>query len=381
MRTNPALVSLGDYPIAKLQEKARAIRASGRRLVDFSIGDPLEPTPPFIPEALRRAVPEVSQYPTTKGLPALREAIAGYIGRRFGVSVDPDTQIIPATGSKEAIFSTALAFVDRSRGDGVIWPTPGYPIYERGALLAGARSWPIRLEGDFVMRVALIPEEAWGGASLVWTCSPHNPAGSVMSRAEIDEMYQAARRHDTLLCADECYVDLYDDEPPASVFEVAGSEMVGALSYLSLSKRSGMTGYRSAAVIGDASAIALLAALRSSTGTAPPEFTQAAAIAAWSDDEHVAERRSIFSQKRAVLRKAFEGIGLRVVGSTAGLYLWVKVGDDQAVTDRLLDSGIVVSPGRAFGTGGEGFIRMALVPTLEDCDEAAQAVVECLTAN
>lgn len=381
MRTNPALVALGDYPIARFQEKARAIRASGKRLVDFSIGDPREPTPEFIREALRQAVPEVSQYPTTKGLPELRAAIAGYVKRRFQVEVDPDTQIIPATGSKEAIFSTALAFVDRNKSDGVIWPTPGYPIYERGAVLAGATLYPVRLQGDFVFRAALVPGEAWNNASLIWTCSPHNPAGSIMTKAEIAEMYEVARSHDTLLCADECYVDLYDDEPPSSVFEVAGGEMTGALSYLSLSKRSGMTGYRSAAIVGDAQAISLLMALRSSTGTAPPEFTQAAAIVAWGDDVHVAERRAIFTEKRAILRKAFEGLGHKVVGSTAGLYLWIEVGDDVAIADRLLEAGIVVSPGRAFGAGGEGYIRLALVPTLDDCDEAAQAVVECLTAS
>ncbi len=151
------------------------------------------------------------------------------------------------------------------------------------------------------------------------------------------------------------------------------------LVYLSLSKRSGMTGYRSGAVVGDPEAIARLVELRTSTGTAPPEFTQAAAVAAWSDDRHVAERRELFRRKRRILREAFSRAGFRVVGSEAGLYLWVRVEDDLQAAERLLNSGVVVSPGRIFGEGGEGHLRLALVPPLEDCERAAEVVVECLT--
>jgi succinyldiaminopimelate transaminase len=379
MRVNPALARLGTYPIAQIQDKARAMRAAGERLVDFSIGDPREPTPEFIREALKQAVPEVSQYPTTRGLVDLRAAIAGYVHRRFGVEVDPASQVLPVTGSKEAIFSTPLAFVDRDAGEAVIWPTPGYPIYERGSVLAGASSYPVRLSDDFVFRADQVAPEVWEQARIVWTCSPHNPAGSVMTRSEIETFVVTARANDVLVCADECYVDLYEGDPPTSVLEVAGPGALGVLSYLSLSKRSGMTGYRSGAIVGDAEAIAALVSLRTSTGTAPPEFTQAAAMAAWSDDVHVAERRNIFAQKRGVLRAAFEKLGLEVVGSRAGIYLWVGVEDDLTVTERLLDHGIVVSPGRAFGPGGEGFIRLALVPALGECDEAAEAVVTCLS--
>lgn len=347
-------------------------------MVDFSIGDPREPTPPFIRRALLESVPEISQYPTTRGLRELREAVAGYVLRRFGVHVDPDTQVLPTTGSKEAIFSTPLAFVDRDGGDLVVWPTPGYPIYERGALLAGAVGHPVRLADDFVFRADLVPDEVWEKAAIVWTCSPNNPTGSVMSRDDVAGVLEKTRANGALLCADECYADLYEDEPPAGVLEVADPDLSGVLSYLSLSKRSGMTGYRSAAVVGDAQAIGALAALRTSTGTAPPEFTQAAARAAWGDDDHAIARRELFRAKREVLRSAFDAVGLRTVASRAGLYMWVAVGDDLEATSLLLEAGIVVSPGRAFGAGGEGFLRLALVPTLEECDRAAEAVVECL---
>jgi acetylornithine aminotransferase len=379
MKVNPVLDELGTHGVAAVQQRARDLRAAGVRIIDFSIGDPKEPTPPMIPEALIGAVPEVSQYPTTKGLPELRSAIAGYIGRRFGVDVDPDTQIMPTSGSKEAIFSTPLAFVDRRRDDLVTWPTPGYPIYERGARLAWARGNPIVLTGDFVFRPDMVDERDWDESVMLWTCSPHNPAGTTMDRDAVEAFVDRARDTETWLCADECYVDLYEGEPPASVLEFAGPGAPGVLSFLSLSKRSGMTGYRSGAVVGDATAIARLASLRTATGTASPEFVQAAAIAAWSDDEHARERREVFAAKRRALRGAFDAAGLEVVGSEAGLYLWLRVGDDVDTTARLLDHHVVVSPGRAFGDGGEGYIRLALVPTLDECAEAAEAVVKCLT--
>lgn len=378
MKVNPVLDELGTHGVAAVQQRARDLRAAGVRIIDFSIGDPKEPTPPMIPQALAGAIPEVSQYPTTKGLPGLRSAIAAYVGRRFGVDVDPDTQIMPTSGSKEAIFSTPLAFVDRSRNDLVTWATPGYPIYERGARLAGARGNPVVLSGDFVFRPGMVDDRAWEESVMLWTCSPHNPAGTTMDRETVRAFVERARDSETWLCADECYVDLYDGEPPGSVLEFAGPGSPGVLSFLSLSKRSGMTGYRSGAVVGDATAIARLTSLRTATGTASPEFVQAAAIAAWSDDDHARERREIFAAKRSVLREAFETAGLGVVGSQAGLYLWLRVGDDVGATARLLDDHVVVSPGRAFGPGGEGYIRLALVPTLDECAEAAEAVVRCL---
>lgn len=383
MRTNPVLAQLGAYPIATVHERARALRETGTRVIDFSIGDPREPTPPFIPAALRAAVPEVSQYPTTAGLRELRVAIADYVARRFGVTVDPDTQIIPTSGSKEAVFSTPLAFVDRQAADVVVYGTPGYPIYERGARFAGAVAYPVVLSGDFVLRPTDIPDEIWERAALVWTCTPHNPTGSVTDAETLSGFVTRARDTGALFLSDECYADVYEPdafpEGPASVLQVAGVGAQGVLAYLSCSKRSGMTGYRSGAMVGDAEAIDALKKLRTATGTASPEFVQAAAIAAWSDDTHAAERREIFAAKRAVLRTAFADLGYPTVASAAGLYLWVEVGDDLAVTERLLQSGVVVSPGRFFGAGGEGYLRLALVPTLEECEAAVEVVSACLT--
>jgi acetylornithine aminotransferase len=378
MHVNPVLAAMGGYPLAEIQMRARALREAGRPVIDFAIGDPREPTPEFIREALRQSVPTVSQYPTTVGLAELRGAIAAYLGRRFGVDVDPATQIIPTTGSKEGIFHTPFAFIEPGAGHSVVYGTPGYPVYERGARFAGADLDPIRLGGDFVLRASDIGDEVWDRARLVWSCSPHNPTGSVTSTAELAELLARSRAAGAWFLSDECYVDVYEEDPPGSVLQVAGPDLAGTLAYYSCSKRSGMTGYRSGAIIGDADAIAALVDLRASAGVAPPEFVQAAAVAAWSDDGHAAERRAIFAAKRAALLPAFEALGLPVIASRAALYMWVQVNDDAATTMQLLDRGVVVSPGRSFGSGGEGYIRLALVPTLEECEQAVEVLVDCL---
>lgn len=382
MHLNPVLEQLGNYPIATVHERARSRRERGLPVIDFSIGDPIEPTPEFIADALRGGVPAISQYPTAHGKEELREAIARYVDRRHGVRVDPATQVIPTSGSKEAIFSTPLAFVDRSARDLVAFPSPGYPVYERGAMFAGAELHRVVLAGDFVMRAGDLPDDVWERAAMVWTCTPHNPSGAVTDLHDLSELVETARANDVLLLSDECYADTYEDEAfpdgPASVMQVAGEDLRGVLVYLSLSKRSGMTGYRSGAVVGDAEAIAALRQLRSTTGTASADFVQEAAIAAWGDDGHAADRRRVFTAKRRILERAFRDVGMEIVASRAGLYLWVRVGDDLAVTDRLLEAGIVVSPGRFFGVGGEGFIRLALVPALDDCEAAASALRDAL---
>lgn len=371
MRVNPALDRVGAHPIAALQQKVRRMRESGAEVVDFTLGDPREPTWEEIPEALRRHVPAASQYPTTNGLSELREAVAAYVWRRFGVGVDPATQVIPTSGAKEAIFSSALAFVDRDRGDLVGFPDPGYPVYARGAVLAGADAVPIPAGPGFETTVESVPASAWERMAMLWICTPSNPSGAVMDEEVLAGLVATARRHGVLVCSDECYVDLYaeGDDPPASVLQVAdGAE--GVLAYLSLSKRSGMTGYRSGAIVGDPAAIERIYRLRTSTGTASPEFVQWAAITAWKDDAHVAERRRVFDRKRQILREGLSSVGLEVVASRAGLYLWVEVEDDLVAADALADVGVFVSPGRIFGARGFGHLRLALVPDIATCARA-----------
>jgi succinyldiaminopimelate transaminase len=294
--------------------------------------------------------------------------------RRFGVGIDAETQVLPASGSKEAIFHAPLAFLHPSHERrGVAYGTPGYPVYERGTLFAGGGTFPVRLreENDF-----LLPVEEINAAKtrVVWINYPHNPTGATAPLSYLEELVAFCREHDVLLMSDECYNDVYEGEPPPSVLEVASDRV---LAFVSLSKRSGMTGYRSAMMAGDPDLISALKKLRPSIGAASPGFVSEAATAAWNDDEHVRERNRIFAQKRELFVDFFERAGLRWTPTNASLYLWAEVpesygGDDEAYALRLLEEGILVAPGSAFGPGGEGYFRVALVPTLAECARAIE---------
>ena len=370
---NPALDAIPRNLMVELDERKAALSRAGRKLHDFGLGDPLEPTPPFLREALRAAVPEVSQYPSPLGTPALRRAVAGYLDRRFGVTVDPDRQIVPATGAKESIFHLPLAF----RGSGrtrVVMPDPGYPTYEAGARMAGLEpvKVPLRPANGFLLEPDDLPRSLLDETLLLWVNYPHNPTGAVATRDYLERVGRAALRHGFVVASDECYADIWFDEPPLSFLEV---QVENVLAIHSCSKRSGMTGYRSGFVAGDPDLVAQVKRMRSHPGVASPDFVSAAAVAAWSDDAHVAERRAIFRRKRDRLLAFFREHGLRVQGSGATLYLWVEVppGHNSAsYALRLLDEAIVVSPGTAFGAAGEGFVRVSLVPTLGEIEEAVE---------
>ena len=285
--------------------------------------------------------------------------------------LDPETQVLPASGSKEAIFHAPLAFLHPSHERrGVAYGTPGYPVYERGTLFAGGETLPVRLreENGFLLPVEEIDAAR---TRVVWINYPHNPTGATASLSYLAELAAFCREHDILLMSDECYNDVYEGEAPPSVLEVA-SERV--LAFVSLSKRSGITGYRSAMIAGDPELIAALKKLRPSIGVASPGFVQHAATAAWSDDAHVKKRNHIFAAKRALLEGFFERVGLRWTPTNASLYLWVEVpegyGDDATYALKLLEEGILVAPGSSFGPGGEGYFRVALVPSVDECKEA-----------
>jgi acetylornithine aminotransferase len=307
------------------------------------------------------------------GTPALRRAAAGYLSRRFGVSVDPDRQVVPATGAKESIFHLPLAF----RGSGrrkVVIPDPGYPTYEAGARLAGLEpvKVPLRAGDGFLLEPGALPDSLLDETLLFWVSYPHNPTGAVAPRAYLERVGKAALAHGFVVASDECYADVWFDAPPLSMLQV---QVENVLAIHSCSKRSGMTGYRSGFVAGDADLVAQVKRMRSHPGVASPDFVTAAAVAAWSDDAHVEERRRVFQEKRDRLAGFLRAHGLEVQGSQATLYLWVKVpaGHTSAsYASRLLDEAIVVSPGTAFGAAGEGYVRVSLVPTLADIEEAIE---------
>jgi succinyldiaminopimelate transaminase len=374
---NPLLAKLGGYPLAAFQDLARAMRADGGPLHDFSIGDPVEPTPAFIRQALADAIPEVSQYPTAAGLRELREAITRWVHRRLGVEVDPDLHVLPTAGSKEAVFHLPLGIVDPAGPRrAVLWGDPGYPVYERGQQFAGGVSDPVTLTADAGWRLELgdLDRAHLSGACLAWLNYPHNPTGAAVDLDFYRRALATCREHGIVLASDECYLEIHpEDAPqPPSALQAADGDLTGLLVAFSLSKRSGMTGYRSGALVGDPDLIAPQRLLRPNIGTAAPEFVQMAAIAAWDDDAHVAERRAIFDAKRHVLLDFLDEAGIRVSGSDATFYVWFAApgGDDAAYAEALLRHRVIVSPGRAFGRGGRGWVRVALVPSLEGCKEA-----------
>ncbi|MGH8905077.1 MAG: succinyldiaminopimelate transaminase [Egibacteraceae bacterium] len=374
---NPLLAEMGDYPLAVFQDLARAMRGQGVALHDFSIGDPVEPTPLFVRRALADAIPEVSQYPTAAGLPRLRQSIARWVARRFGVEVNPDLHVLPTAGSKEAVFHLPLGILDPSGPRrAVVWGDPGYPVYERGQRFAGGTSDPVTLthEGGWRLELGDLDPARLDGACLAWLNYPHNPTGASVDLAFYRRALATARQRGVVLASDECYCDVYpeDGPPPPSLLQAAGGDLTGLVVAFSLSKRSGMTGYRCGALVGDPQLIAAQRVLRPNIGTASPEFVQWAAVAAWDDDVHAAERRAIFDAKRQVLLDFFDEAGIAVSGSDATFYLWIAApgGDDDAYAQALLRQRVIVSPGRAFGPGGAGWVRLALVPSVEGCKDA-----------
>ena len=374
---NDRLRFLQAYPMEQLRAWNAELAQRGVRTFDFGTGDPREPTPPFLRRALQEAVPEVSQYPAVAGTRELRTAIAAYMQRRFRVKVDAETEVLATLGSKEALFHLPMTFVQvPSDKDLVLYGEPAYPVYELGALFAEAWTYavPLALHNGYAMDPDALPQSVLKRASVVFLNYPHNPTGFCLSD-ELFRRWVAARdEYGFVLVNDECYVDLhYDGARPRSLLEFGKK---GCLAVHSLSKRSGMTGYRSGFVAGDPELIATYRRFRASMGTVPQEFVQAAAARAWADDAHVAERVDVFAAKRRVLLDLCKARGMRVHGSTAGLYLWVEVPEGThglAYAQRCREVGIVVAPGSFFGgsSGQDRFIRLALVPTLDECKQAA----------
>lgn len=373
---NVRLRALQDYPMVELDRRKAAVEARGIRVLDFGTGDPREPTPGFIRDAFCRAMPEVSQYPKVAGTPGMRRAAAGYLQRRFGISVDPDRELLPTQGSKEAIFHLPMVFVDvPSARDVVLYGVPAYPVFQIGALFAQAQPHEVPLgpHNDYLLDPDAIAPDLLARTALVFLNYPHNPTGQLLP-AELFARWVAARdRHGFVLVSDECYADLYYETPPHSLLEFGRT---GCLAVHSLSKRSGMTGYRSGFVAGDAELIAFYRRFRAGMGVAPTDPVQAAAEVAWGDDAHAAARRACFAAKRDVFLQRFAELGLRVWPGPSTLFVWVEVPpgrNDRAYAEQLLERGILVSPGSFFGPGQERFVRLALVPSLEECKQAAQS--------
>ncbi len=383
MRLSPALASQAGYPFVRLDEAKKRVAARGIELIDFGMGDPRERTDPLIERALVDALPATEGYPRAQGLPELREAIARWASRRFGAELDPETEIVPTYGSKEAIFTFAQLLLDPEAGrDTVICTEPGYPVPARGGAFAHAEvvALPLTEANGFLPDLDAVDDETWERTAVLWVNYPNNPTGAVAPLAFYERAAALCAEHDVVLASDEAYSELWFDAPPPSALQVRGTSARVAV-FNSLSKRSSMTGYRSAFFAGDAELCDALRSFRPNSGTAPQEFVQRASVVAWDDEEHVERNRALYGRKRATLLEFLARAGLRVAASEATMYLWVEVpaGEtSEGFAERLLETGVVVTPGSYLGPSGEGYVRFALVPTEKDCRRAGERLEAAL---
>ena len=390
---NPLLQRLHPYPFERLRELTRGITPNpAHKPISLGIGEPRHPTPALIEEAIVAALPGLSNYPATAGEPALREAVAGWLQRRYGVSIDPHTQVLPVNGSREALFALAQTVVDAGRpGATVVCPNPFYQIYEGAALLAGAQtayanSDPAR---NFAVRWDDIDEATWARTQLLYVCSPGNPTGAVMPLAEWARLFELSDRHGFVIASDECYSEIYfGQEPPLGGLQAAATlgrtDFRRLIAFTSLSKRSNVPGMRSGFVAGDADLMARFLLYRTYHGSAMSAVVQRASVAAWNDESHVVANRLLYRQKFDLVTPMLADV-LDVRLPDAGFSLWAGVpgGDDVAYALGLLAQyNVAVLPGSllarpAHGLNpGAGRIRLALVAGTEECVEATERMVQ-----
>jgi N-succinyldiaminopimelate aminotransferase len=398
---NPLLSRLHPYPFERLNALTRHLVPNpALRPIGLGIGEPRHPTPELIKRALVDNLKGLETYPPTAGTPALRQAFAGWLARRYGVTVDPATQVLPAGGTREALFSLAQTVIDPTRpGATVVCPNPFYQIYEGAGLLAGAEvafanSDPAR---NFAVDWAGVPESTWARTQLVYVCSPGNPTGAVMPLAEWQRLFELSDRHGFVIASDECYSEIYfRDEPPLGSLEAAtklGRGFDRLIALTSLSKRSNVPGLRSGFVAGDAALIKPFLLYRTYHGSALSPVVQQASIAAWGDEEHVVANRALYRAKFAQVTPVLAEV-MPVALPDAAFYLWADVsglapnGDDIAFAlDLLTQYNVAVLPGsllarEAHGLNpGAGRIRLALVAGVEECLEAAHRIASFIQSN
>ena len=349
------------FPWDSLAGAAELARKHPDGIVDLSVGTPVDPVPDVVRAALR-AADDSPGYPATAGTAALREAAAGWLARRHGVSVDP-AAVLPVIGTKEFIASLPT-LLGCGPGDIVAYPALAYPTYDVGARLAGAR--PVRVAGV----VSLGPERA----SLLWLNSPANPTGQVLPPEHLRKVVSWARERGTVVASDECYLELGWEATPLSVLhpDACGGSHQGLLAVHSLSKRSNLAGYRAGFVTGDPALVGELLEIRKHAGLMVPAPVQAAMAAALADDAHADAQRVRYAARRSKLRPALQAAGWAIEESAAGLYLWATHPDldCRASVERLAKAGILVAPGEIYGPGGARHIRVALTATDERIDAA-----------
>jgi N-succinyldiaminopimelate aminotransferase len=392
---NPLLSRLHPYPFERLRALTKDIVPNPAfKPISLGIGEPRHATPELIKQAITDNLRGLASYPATAGEPALRQTIAAWVMRRYGVSVDPMTQVLPVGGSREALFALAQTVIDPTKpGATVVSPNPFYQIYEGAALLAGAQvefvnSDPAR---NFAADWASIPDAIWARTQLLYVCSPGNPTGAVMPLDEWKRLFELSERFGFVIASDECYSEIYfRDEPPLGSLEAAtklGRGFDRLIAFTSLSKRSNVPGMRSGFVAGDAQVMKQFLLYRTYHGSAMSPLVQQASIAAWSDEAHVVANRDKYRAKFAQVTPLLAEV-LPVALPDAGFYLWADVsklaqnGDDVAFALALLAQyNVAVLPGSLLAresggvNPGAGRIRLALVAEVDECLEAARRIV------
>ncbi len=388
---NPLLDSLHPYPFERLKQLFASVTpdtAYGH--ISLGIGEPRHATPQVVLDALARATGELAMYPPTAGSPVLRQACAGWVERRYGVHLDPATQILPVNGSREALFAFAQAVVDpRASNATVICPNPFYQIYEGAALLAGAKPHyaPSDPSRNFNINWNGIDDNVWAATQLVYLCSPGNPTGAVMPMTDWATLFELSRRYGVVIASDECYSEIYfRNEPPLGGLDAAArvglADFKNLIAFTSLSKRSNVPGMRSGFVSGDADILKRFLLYRTYHGCAMSGMVQAASIAAWNDEAHVIANRDLYREKFAAVTPILAEV-LDVRLPDASFYLWAGVpgGDDERFArDLWARYHVTVLPGSYLarhtqtGNPGAGRIRMALVAETEECVEAARRI-------
>ena len=398
---NPLLDRLHPYPFERLRELMQGVTApAGLTHINLGIGEPRHATPEVVTKALQQSVAGLSSYPATAGDLSLRQAIAAWAERRYGVRLDPARQVLPINGSREALFAIAQTVVDaRQPGALVVCPNPFYQIYEGAALLAGADTYFVNSDPDrgFAADWASVPEAVWSRTQLLYVCSPGNPTGTVMPLAEWELLFALSERHGFVIASDECYSEIYfGNRAPlgalAAAQQLGRSEFDRLVVFSSLSKRSNVPGMRSGFAAGSASLMQAFLRYRTYHGSAMGPVVQAASIAAWNDEAHVEANRALYATKFARVLPLLAP-HLDVAQPEAGFYLWAGLpkslagGNDVAFARALLAQyNVTVLPGsllarEAAGVNpGAGRIRLALVAGVDECVEAAERIVSCVAA-
>ena len=390
---NPLLQRLQPYPFERLKQLFSTVTPSAKYPpISLGIGEPRHATPQLVLDALAASTEALSSYPATAGLPALRQSCANWVQRRYGLALNPDNQILPINGSREALFAFAQTVVDGSKtGATVVCPNPFYQIYEGAALLAGAQAFyaPSDPALNFNVDWGKVPDEVWKNTQLLFVCSPGNPTGSVMPLEDWKTLFELSDRYGFVIASDECYSEIYfREEPPLggleASYKLGRTDYKNLVAFTSLSKRSNVPGMRSGFVSGDANLLKQFLLYRTYHGSAMSGLVQAASIAAWDDEVHVVANRDMYRQKFAAVTPVLAKV-LDVKLPDAGFYLWAGVpgGDDQAFArDLLAQYNVTVLPGSFLARESQGFnpgagrIRMALVAETQECMQAAQRIVE-----